>query len=377
MQLLQLMRISNQLSAAYSRTSIFTGARRGLFGLSGGPISALNGMPLSTSASVTPSKLDSAAGDIHFPSGGTPSSKHINAYFITATAIRRQLRALPKSSTEKPKGPISSYILFANEKRAQVAASPEFANVEKKDKMTRVTKQLGALWRAAPEAEKKKYQALAEASKVTHAKALAAYTAKRSPEDVILDSRRRALQVKLNPNRGRARVTGDPNAPKRPISAYILFIKTLNLKGGRESIKEAAAKWKALPAAAKQPFITQAAKLAETYKVEKDAYDKKNGVDALRKVINKDLAKAVRIPKKKKKAVKVVVARRSAAPKKTKTVSKKKPVKKAAAPTKKSTTLKKSTTTKKTAVKASSKKPVSKTAVKKTKVVAKKITARK
>ncbi|KAJ3383452.1 high mobility group box 3 [Chytriomyces hyalinus] len=364
MQLLQLMRISNQLSAAYSRTSIFTGARRGLFGLSGGPISALNGMPLSTSASVTPSKLDSAA----------------------ATAIRRQLRALPKSSSEKPKGPITSYILFSNEKRAQVAASPEFANVEKKDKMTRVTKQLGALWRAAPEAEKKKYQALAEASKVAHAKALAAYTAKRSPEDVILDSRRRALQVKLNPNRGRARVTRDPNAPKRPASAYILFLKTLNLKGGRESIKEAATKWKALSAAAKQPFTTQAAKLAETYKVEKDAYDKKNGVDALRKVINKDLAKAVRIPKKKKKvspvisgmmAVKVVVARRSAAPKKTKTVSKKKPVKKAAAPTKKSTTLKKSTTTKKTAVKASSKKPVSKTAVKKTKVVAKKITARK
>ncbi|KAI8840487.1 hypothetical protein BJ741DRAFT_597469 [Chytriomyces cf. hyalinus JEL632] len=245
MQLLQLMRISNQLSAAYSRTSIFAGARRGLFGLSDGPISALNGMPLSTSASVTPSKVDPAA----------------------ASAIRRQLRALPKASSDKPKGPMPSYILFANEKRAQVAASPELANVEKKDKPARVAKQLGALWRAAPEAEKKKYQALAEAGKVAHAKALAAYTAKRSPEDVILDSRRRALQVKLNPSKIRARVTGDPNAPKRPASALVIFLNfTHSSIHALDSIG-------LLPQRA-QPFTTQAAKLAETYKVEKAAYAK-------------------------------------------------------------------------------------------------------
>ncbi|KAJ3230945.1 high mobility group box 3 [Chytriomyces hyalinus] len=286
-----------------------------------------------------------------------------------ATAIRRQLRALPKASSEKPKGPVSSYILFSNDKRAQVAASPEFANVDKKDKMTRVAKQLGALWRAASDAEKKKYQALADASKDSHAKALAAYTAKRSPEDVILDSRRRALKMRLNPNKSHARVTGDPNAPKRPASAYILYMKKSGLKGGKESLKEVAAKWKGLSAATKQPFTTEAAKLLEAYKVEKAAYDKKNGVEQLRKEISKDLAKAVRVPKKK--AKKVVSARRSSAPKKTKTVAKKKPVKKTAASTKKSTTLKK------TAAKASSKKPVLKSAVKKVKAVAKKMVSKK
>jgi hypothetical protein len=75
----------------------------------------------------------------------------------------------------------------------------------------------------------------------------------------------------------------DPNAPKRPLSAYFLFSAAERAKikeahpdfGVTEIAKELGKRWKTISAADKKPFETKAAKLKAEYIKKKDAYDKK------------------------------------------------------------------------------------------------------
>jgi len=149
-----------------------------------------------------------------------------------AFAAAPRARALPitvmaaakKADSDKPKRPLSAYFLFAGEKRPEVkVAQPELSN-------TQIVKKLGEMWRALPDAAKKPYQDSA-------AKAKAEYDAK--------------YKVKVD------------TAPKRPLSAYMIFsnkvrpeVKAANPTAAFGAIaKIIGQKWREMPPAAKQEWI--------------------------------------------------------------------------------------------------------------------------
>ncbi|KAH7832516.1 putative high mobility group protein B2 [Monocercomonoides exilis] len=81
------------------------------------------------------------------------------------------------------------------------------------------------------------------------------------------------------------RAKKDPNAPKRPAQAYILYVsdKRAEIKEkhpdykNTEIISEAAKLWKEASASEKKPYEDKAKKLKEKYEEELAAYNKKQG----------------------------------------------------------------------------------------------------
>ncbi|CAJ1456089.1 unnamed protein product [Effrenium voratum] len=86
--------------------------------------------------------------------------------------------------------------------------------------------------------------------------------------------------VPVKKKRG-AKKQRDPNMPKRPLSAYILFmmenrskfVKSLPADAkATEVMKEAGKRWRALTAATKQKYDREAANLKKEYVKRLDAY---------------------------------------------------------------------------------------------------------
>lgn len=70
----------------------------------------------------------------------------------------------------------------------------------------------------------------------------------------------------------------DPNAPKRPLSGYLIFVEDQRKEGGMEGIAakdvmtELGHRWKALTEEEKTPFNERAEKLKSQYKKQLDVY---------------------------------------------------------------------------------------------------------
>ncbi|KAJ3062152.1 exp1-like protein [Podochytrium sp. JEL0797] len=274
-------------------------------------------------------------------------------------AARKKLKALASPSVAAPKMRAkSSYLLFADDARAKVSLMPHIAALDPKKKLPAVAKEIGNMWRVAGSQDKDKYELLAKRAKAEHDAEIKAYLVKRTPNDILIEEKMRALKQTIRPKATLPKLRKDPTAPTRPLSAYTLYmlrsgaVKARDMKGG-------AAKWKAMSDKEKEPYVEEAAKLKVAYAAEKERYLARTGIDELRKTMTKELNQAVK---------KVGRAKRSV----TKTA--KKVVKK---PTKKVTAAK----TKKPVAKKAAKKVVKKvvkkvTAVKKS-VVAKKAPAKK
>ena len=71
----------------------------------------------------------------------------------------------------------------------------------------------------------------------------------------------------------------DPNAPKRPLSSYILFCQAMKQDNPDKKfdMKEMGRQWNELSPEDKQPFETKAVKAREDYNMLKAAYDESNG----------------------------------------------------------------------------------------------------
>ena len=105
----------------------------------------------------------------------------------------------------KPKRGMTAFFFYSAERRDEVKAdNPDipFGNI---------AKILGEEWRAMSEAQKKKYQKMAAKDKKRYEKAMKKYT----PDPEFLRKQARA-------NRKRRR---DPNAPKRALSAFMIYSK--------------------------------------------------------------------------------------------------------------------------------------------------------
>jgi len=138
-----------------------------------------------------------------------------------------------KTSEEKklkdpnaPKRPKSSYLFFCEEKRSKVKeANPDM-------KATEVTKELGRMWREeVSEKEKKKYEKKAETAREEYKEAMSEYV-RPSDEELEKLTKKKKTRSTSGEKKGEKKKR-DPEAPKRPTTAYLYFCKEM-----REKVKE-------------------------------------------------------------------------------------------------------------------------------------------
>ncbi|KAI8832358.1 hypothetical protein BC829DRAFT_437526 [Chytridium lagenaria] len=254
-----------------------------------------------------------------------------------ATKIRRALRALPKTSTEPPKRPLTSYILFLGDKRGEISELEEVKRMEKKERAVAVVKKAAEMWGHADGKVKEKYASLAQSAREAYKKSLKEYLANRTPEDLIIQKSTRRFQKKLSP-RARAKVLSDPNAPRRPVSGYMKFCmdlhKGVDVEGVDKGVimelgigergREMGRLWRGLSKAMKEKYIKASDKDKERYRKELEAYNKKSGMGDAKEAVNEERRKNLQTMKTRRKAA----GRRKVVAKK-KVVVKKKSVKKA------------------------------------------------
>ncbi len=170
-----------------------------------------------------------------------------------------------KKDPNAPKKALSAFILFSNAKRAEVTAELKAANPDMKG-VAEVGKKLGEMWKALSDAEKEPFNKMAADDKERYAKAMEGYTPPEGSDEP-------------EPKKGKkAKAKKDPNAPKKALSAFILFsnakraevtaeLKAANpdVKGVAEVGKKLGEMWKALSDAEKEPFNKMAADDKERY----------------------------------------------------------------------------------------------------------------
>lgn len=169
-----------------------------------------------------------------------------------------------RSHLKPPKqAPSAWQVYFTEELQKMKAASPgERLNV------AHVAKDAGQRYAALPEERKKEYQRKSLEAKAAWEKDMDNWRQTLTPEDIKQENMYRTAQRKAGKSRkGNLK---DPNAPKKPLSAYFLFLRAIRadpaltqqvFEGEQETTKQsvlAASKWRALPEAEKQPYLERA-----------------------------------------------------------------------------------------------------------------------
>jgi len=162
-----------------------------------------------------------------------------------------------KSSADgdRPKRPMSSYMLFANDMRSQLKSENPDAPI------TEIAKLTGQAWKEADEATKKKYQK-------KHDAAMAKYN------EIVAD-------MPAVTKSGKRKKEKDPNAPKRPMSAYFLWFndnrQRLKDENPGSSVtdlgKIAGAAWRDLDDEDKEEYQGKAAEAKEAYEEAMSEYN--------------------------------------------------------------------------------------------------------
>eukprot|EP00029_Vermamoeba_vermiformis_P008166 TRINITY_DN3742_c0_g1_i1.p1 TRINITY_DN3742_c0_g1~~TRINITY_DN3742_c0_g1_i1.p1 ORF type:complete len:325 (-),score=71.29 TRINITY_DN3742_c0_g1_i1:20-994(-) len=189
----------------------------------------------------------------------------------------------------KVKRPRTAYMYFMQDTRAKVQQDhPDM-------KFTEVTKEVGKLWSALSAEDKKPYEekAQSDTKRWEEDKKNAALNPKPDLETLsdISDSDSEDGKGKKM-RRPRKKRKTDPNAPKRALTPYIIFLTEQRERVATELkekdpnypvqqvLKIVAEQWRALPSDERQKYIDRAEKDKERFKKEKEDYDKKGGPSA-------------------------------------------------------------------------------------------------
>ncbi|KJE91879.1 hypothetical protein CAOG_02944 [Capsaspora owczarzaki ATCC 30864] len=164
----------------------------------------------------------------------------------------------------KPKKPTTAFMYFSNAMRERVKTQNPGL------KMTDIASVLGKLWGQLPEADKDKYQTMANSDKERYAKAMDGYVA----------------PVSTGGKSGKK--SKDPNAPKRPPSAYICFANAVRPELRKtypsDTMPAISTKigelWRQLTDDNKEPYNKQAEALKLKFQTEMAAYKGGKGVAA-------------------------------------------------------------------------------------------------
>jgi hypothetical protein len=168
-----------------------------------------------------------------------------------------------QDKSKKPKGRMSNYTFFVQMCREEHRKKHPNENVN----FTEFSKKCAERWKQMTEKEKQRFADMAERDKQRYEREMATYT----PET----------------EHGRKKRKKDPNAPKRPLSAFFLFcqderpaVKALypNYSVG-EAAKELGERWNKVPADVKAKYEAKAAQDKLRYDGEIQQYKNRIGAN--------------------------------------------------------------------------------------------------
>ncbi|KJA29813.1 hypothetical protein HYPSUDRAFT_126744 [Hypholoma sublateritium FD-334 SS-4] len=157
------------------------------------------------------------------------------------------------------------------------------ASGTRKLNVAQAAKEAGQEYACLSPAQKEPYKRRSQAMKEAREKEHEAYMRTLTPEDIKRENLFRAAQRKA----GKSRKSNikDPNAPKKPLSAYFMFLQRIrahprlvaDIFGDEtETTKQsvlAAAKWRSMTDAERQPFLAQAEQEKMEYEAARRIYE--------------------------------------------------------------------------------------------------------
>ncbi|KAF9569267.1 hypothetical protein CPC08DRAFT_701777 [Agrocybe pediades] len=183
-----------------------------------------------------------------------------------------------KSVLRPPKlAPSAWQLYFTDWIQKQQASGTRKLNV------AQAAKEAGQEYACLSPAEKEPYKRRSQAMKEAREKEHEAYMRTLTPEDIKRENAFRAAQRKA----GKSRKSNikDPNAPKKPLSAYFMFLQRIRANprlvseifgDETETTKQsvlAAAKWRSMTDAERQPFLAQAEQEKMEYEAARRLYE--------------------------------------------------------------------------------------------------------
>lgn len=185
-----------------------------------------------------------------------------------AKESKRKTGGKKKKDPSAPKRPLSAYMFFANAKRKELMAE------NPKKTVGELGKELGALWKNLSEDDKKPYAKQAVKDKSRYEEEMKSYQPPEPESGADSDTEKKGKKRKK-----------DPNAPKRALSAYMLFCndKRAEVKEenpnieNKEIMKVLAERWKELSGEDKKEFDEKANEEKERYKKAMEKYKQSGG----------------------------------------------------------------------------------------------------
>ncbi|ORX41251.1 hypothetical protein BD324DRAFT_596904 [Kockovaella imperatae] len=194
-----------------------------------------------------------------------------------------------KSHLHPPRQAQSAWQLFFTDElnKAKEAAaqgnSPGGTPQHAKLNVAQIAKDAGIAYANLNDEQKAYYAQKVQESKEQYARELAVWQATLTPEDIRAENAFRAQQRKEGKSRkGNLK---DPNAPKKPLSAYFLFLKDIRENDDlrmrvwgdeTETTKQsvlAAERWRSLTDDEKRPFLSQAEHDKQEYEAARKIYE--------------------------------------------------------------------------------------------------------
>ncbi|QRV72976.1 HMG (high mobility group) box protein [Ceratobasidium sp. AG-Ba] len=244
--------------------------------------------PYSTSAPSRPPAPIATAGK--FRRSSTPDEDQASAGEEDPSRKRKHSPELERttdiapplrSRLHPPKQAPSTWQIFFTE----YLQNYKVTNPERKLNVSQAAKDGGAAYKALTSDQKEIYKRKARLAKDEYERELAAWQKTLTPEDIRTENTYRAAQRKAGKSR-RSNLK-DPNAPKKPLSAYFMFLQWIRADPGRvtevfgdetETTRQsvlAAAKWRTLSDADKKPFLAQAEREKLEYEAARKEYEER------------------------------------------------------------------------------------------------------
>ncbi|KAF8607505.1 hypothetical protein BDV93DRAFT_269853 [Ceratobasidium sp. AG-I] len=186
-----------------------------------------------------------------------------------------------RSRLNPPKQAPSTWQIFFTE----YLQNYKVTNPERKLNVSQAAKDGGAAYKALSSAQKEIYQRKARQAKEEYERELAAWQRMLTPDDIRTENAFRSAQRKSGKSR-RSNLK-DPNAPKKPLSAYFMFLQWIRADHTRvvevfgdetETTRQsvlAAAKWRTLSDSEKKPFLAQAEREKLEYEAARKEYEER------------------------------------------------------------------------------------------------------
>ncbi|SYW80093.1 uncharacterized protein UBRO2_03361 [Ustilago bromivora] len=191
-----------------------------------------------------------------------------------------------KSRLKPPKQAPSAWQIFFTEELQKIKAQ----SPDERLNVAHVAKDAGQRYAALPESKKQEFHRRSLEAKEQWEREMAEWKSKLTPEDIRQENLYRSAQRKAGKSRkGNLK---DPNAPKKPLSAYFLFLRAIRadpnmtqavFEGEQETTKQsvlAAAKWRSLSEPEKQPYLDRAEADKARYERLRREYEANNGLES-------------------------------------------------------------------------------------------------